>query len=192
MARIGCVAHVSLSTSLRWTVIPSAVLALGMAGWMAPASSAPVPRAVELRVAAPVPHAHPESEADPLGLARLAAYRDKAIAPEVLGRSPFEFDLPRAAPSPHTRAAGDAQQTLRSAPVQVVPTDARPVLLGIAEQDGPDGVVRTAVLTDPDGTVRFAVIGQAVGDVFRVSAIESDRVVLVHATTGRASELVLR
>ena len=52
--------------------------------------------------------------------------------------------------------------------------------------------MRTAVLTDLDGTVRFAVIGQVVADVFRISAIEADRIVLVNARTGQTSQLLLK
>ena len=52
--------------------------------------------------------------------------------------------------------------------------------------------MRTAVLTDLDGTVRFALIGQVVGEVFRVAAIDPDRVTLVNARTGQTSQLLLK
>lgn len=67
-----------------------------------------------------------------------------------------------------------------------------PVLSGIAEQNGPEGVVRTAILTEPDGTIRFALVGQTLREMWRVAAIESDRMVMVNGRTGLSSELVLK
>lgn len=160
---------------------------LGLAAWMSPPSSAaPVP-------SRPVPAvASRPADVDPLHLARLIRHTEIATAPRLLDRDPFSFD-----PAPRRHPAFRALRT--EAPARVpaaAPTPASPALLpalaGIAQQDEPGGIVRTAVLTDPDGTVRFVVIGQVIDSVYRVSEIGHDRVVFVNARTGGSSQLVLK
>jgi hypothetical protein len=174
-------------------VIPGTALALGMAGWMDRASSAPQPHAVEAR---PVAVAKPDeapAEVSPLHLDRLAAYTATATAPRLLARSPFEFARPHPAASPLARSPADAPSIAHTvAPPAGRGDPSPPALAGITEEGGPDGWVRTAVLIEPDGAIVFVQVGQAAGEGYRVSAIESDRIVLVHTLTGRTSNLVLK
>lgn len=167
-----------------------AALGLGLAGLIAPRSSAaPAPPrpgpAVEARRAA----------VDPLHLARLTRYTATATAPLLLGRDPFSFNLERAS---DLRVARPSRPN--DAPARVPPTEPAvteppprlPALAGIAEQSGPAGIVRTAVLTEPDGAVRFVVLGQTLDHLYLVAEIGPDRVILVNARTGEAAQLVLK
>ncbi len=133
------------------------------------------------------------AEADPLHLDRLAAYTAIATAPLLLARSPFEFARPHPAASPLARTPADAPSVARTVAAPAERGDpSPPALAGITEEDGPDGGMRTAVLTEPDGAIRFVQVGQAAGGGYRVSAIESDRIVLLHTQTGRTAELILK
>lgn len=186
VARIAGVVRFAFRPARLWALVPGAAVALGLAGWIDPAASAPRVRPPGPRVA-PVHVAEP----DPVHLVRITRYADRATEPRLLQRSPFEFDrAPRTGASTRPRRTADLPVPRPVLPPAVL--EPPPSLSGIAEQSGPEGLVRTAVLTDPDGTVRFAVIGQVVAAAFQVSAIESDRVVFVHTHTGRTTQLFLK
>lgn len=187
MARIAGVARFAFPPARLWAVLPVAALALGLSGRMVPATSAPAAPAAGPRQPASVRVPEP----DPVHLTRLIRFVEAAAEPRLLPRSPFELDrTPRDGVSTRPPLAAELPVTRPAATPAVL--EPLPALSGIAEQGGPEGLVRTAVLNDPDGTMRFAVIGQVVAAVFRVSAIESDHVVLVNTQTGRTTQLVLK
>ena len=179
-----------VGTGSVWLLAPGAALALGLAGWIPAASSAPVVRASVARETAPIK----TPQVDPLHLSRITQYAERATPPRLLDRSPFAFDAPppREVLSSPPRTATPAIVRADLAPAPDADAESTPALVGIAEQNGPQGMVRTAVLSDSDGTLRFLLVGQPVGMAFRVSAIESDRVVLTNARTGKSAELILK
>jgi len=132
-----------------------------------------------------------EAPPAPLDFARLAAFRSGAPAPFDPG-SPFALTDT----APPALAWPAPVEPPRPAPVAIAAAaeveEQVPDLLGIAEQASPSGPTRTAVLTHGDQTVRFVTIGQAIGEAYRVSAIEADRVILVDERTRRRLELILK
>lgn len=168
--------------------MPAGVLALGLAGWMSPSASAPVPRVEPHHPAAAVPRLAlaPDTQ---LEVAQLRTYTDAMVAPVLQDRSPFAFAAPHRAIATAPGQVRDAAAII-SAPV---PMERRtpPALVGIAEQNDGASLVRTAIFADPDGTVHFALIGGTAG-AFRVASIDSSRVVLVGSGDGGTATLTLK
>lgn len=191
VARIAGVAQGRFTAGRVWVLVPGAALALGVAGWIAPASPAPARQVVAAR---PLPAVQLPA-ADLLHVARITGYAERTVEPRVLGRSPFAFERARSTgavvssrrvPDAAGRRAEGTRVDQTAAALEPVPD-----LAGIAEDDGRDGLVRTAVFLAPDGAIRLALIGQDAGGGCRVAIIDTDRVVLLHARTGRTFELRL-
>lgn len=130
----------------------------------------------------------PDSE---VHLARLRAYTTAVTTPELLDRSPFEFAFPPQLVAAPPRQAVRQSEDPTTPPATVESPVPLPALVGIAEQNEAGALVRTAIFTTPDGAVSFALIGQTAG-TFRVTSIESNRVVLVDSRGGGTSTVVLK
>jgi hypothetical protein len=117
-------------------------------------------------------------------LARLRARQPRLAATGAASRNPFQFKAaptqPLAMPPPSSPPS-PAVSPLRTAPPLT--------LVGLAEEDGPAGRVRTAIISDAGG-LHFAKIGDAVSGGYRVTAIREDAVEL--SGTADAAPLLLR
>ncbi len=121
--------------------------------------------------------------------ARLRQRLAAAPAPAAPLRNPFSFharDLPK--PRGMVRAA-----SVEPEPVATPSSDEVPLaLLGIAEQQTPGGLVRTAMIGGADDTLHFATEGQDVAGRYRVTAVGPASVELKDLTTGVTRRLALR
>ncbi len=180
VARIG-------SVTRTWLLLPVAALGLGLPGHM---WSSPLPPRTMDQLAFKAEVVSRGVSPESVNFARLAAFRSAAPVPFDPG-SPFGF--PDTEP-PATTVPSPGVPTRRAPALAaaVVVEEQVPDLLGIAEQASPSGTTRTAVLAHGDQAVRFVRIGQAIGGVYRVSAIDADRVVLVDERTARRFELILK
>ena len=119
---------------------------------------------------------------------RLAERLRTAPAPLEPGRNPFVFAAVRAEPAPlgaGLRALSGTELAPSRSPGSALD------LIGIAEQEQSDGVVRTAILTAPEGLLVVRE-GEVVGETFRVDQIDAAAVVLTHVETGGALKLDLK
>jgi hypothetical protein len=114
---------------------------------------------------------------------RLAA----APAPQEPHRNPFAF-APRAE-SPARRA-----RAVDAVPTPPPPAIAEPplMLIGIAEDRAPDGLVRTAMIATASGDLLTVTRGQSVIGRYRVEVVHADAVELSDVSTGTVRRLVLR
>lgn len=95
------------------------------------------------------------------------------------------------------RAARPAADSLRTVP-QAAPTAEAPVvppapvlaLIGIAEDAGADGIVRTAIVSGM-GDVFLVKSGESIRDRFRIGQVSADAVQIIDITTDSASTLTL-
>ena len=135
------------------------------------------------------------SAPDPLDVdfqAQAAKLRERlatAPAPQAPHRNPFLFEAraPRHAPAP----------PVRELPVDVPPAPAPPpepalFLVGVAEDQGPQGPTRTAILSDDREGTYMAAVGGMVGGRYQVQAIGADAVELKDLVTGGIRRLALR
>jgi hypothetical protein len=98
------------------------------------------------------------------------------IAPMHSSRNPFTFG--RAQPARRSASVGAAHEppgVNSSAPPRAEVPAVR--LVGLAEDPGPDGPLRTAIIAGSGG-LQFATVGDAVGAGYRVTAIRADAVEL--------------
>jgi len=120
-------------------------------------------------------------------IARLHERLTPAATPRQPVRNPFVFAS--ASPRPVV-PAGPAPAEAVAAPAP--PTPALPwQLVGIAEDDGPSGPVRTAIISGA-GQLFLVKEGEAVTPQYRVSRIAADLVELVEAGSGSTVRLVLK
>jgi hypothetical protein len=115
---------------------------------------------------------------------RLAA----APAPQQPARNPFAF-----AQKP-VRAARSAAAAPSSAPAPLQPIVTEPVLalIGLAEDESPEGPVRTAIISTGTGELFFVKAGELIGARYRVQRIGADALELIDLTTGAVRRLALR
>lgn len=112
-----------------------------------------------------------------------------APAPRGSVRNPFAFDtregrVARRAPLPVSPSSRiDAVR---------VPVEPSLSLLGIAEQDTPSGLIRTAMMSAGGDDLIMAVEGQTVAVRYRVVAIGADGVELKDIATGATRRLALQ
>jgi hypothetical protein len=113
--------------------------------------------------------------------------------PRPSGRDPFQFGTPRVPPPRRlARLAPMAPAVTAADPADDDPTPPiRIKLIGMAERDTPDGVVRSAVLSGPSD-VYIVVIGDQLLGRFTVKAIGADAVELDDSGTGQPVRLALR
>jgi hypothetical protein len=74
----------------------------------------------------------------------------------------------------------------------LVPSEPTLALIGIAEDRGLDGLVRTAVITDDADGVFVLAVGETLLERYRVEAIGADAVELKDVATNAVRRLVLR
>jgi len=127
------------------------------------------------------------SEALAAEIARLHERLRPEAAPRQPGRNLFAFTARIASP-----AAPAAHPTLSEAVVQV-PIAAPPPfkLIGVAEDPGPEGPVRTAIVAAP-GQMFLVREGDTVTERFRVARISADVVELTDTIDGSTLRLALR
>lgn len=119
--------------------------------------------------------------------ARLRQRLATAPAPAGPLRNPFAFEAPRV-------RAGHRAQAPIVAPAEVPVPPAEPVLvlIGIAEQAGAAGRVRTAMISNGTDDLLMVAEGQAIGERYRVMTIGADVVELKDVTTGATRRLALQ
>ena len=162
-----------------------------LAAWLASAASTTFDRQRGADPVAAVP-----SPPDPLGLdfhAHAAKLRERLAAapvPQAPYRNPFLFEAraPRPAAAPPVRQP--APVAIASAPMPL-PEPAL-FLVGVAEDQGPQGAKRTAILSDDGEGMFMAGVGEMVGSRYQVQAIGADVVELKDLSTGGIRRLALR
>lgn len=169
------------------TVVASGLALMGT--WLASYAPAARPRpAVSTAPSA----AHTETasaeiqrEADRLHqrLQQDAAFREPA-------RNPFRFGAPRARAA--NAAPSERRPLIEPLPEVAEPTPApRIALSGIAEDAISDQIVRTAIISTP-GDVYLVKVGEMVGDVYEVTAVDATSVELVRIEDRSTLRLVLK
>jgi hypothetical protein len=121
-------------------------------------------------------------------IARLRERLRPEPAPRGPVRNPFRF---RAAPAPV--AAPAVESAVARVPEEIVPR-ASLMLAGIAEDPGPDGAVRTAIISGR-GQLFLVKLGDTVDDrglIYRVERILEESVELTDLTDGATLRLTLR
>ncbi|MCC7417844.1 MAG: hypothetical protein IT176_11965 [Acidobacteria bacterium] len=155
-----------------------------LAAWLAAAGTSP------LRVPpAPVRKARVEKSGAELAteIARLHERLRPAASPRSDGRNLFRFGA-----SPAAAAASPAIDPSRVVhEAAALPPPPPPfTLAGIAEDAGPDGPIRTAIISTPR-ELFLARVGETIAGRYRVAAISADVVELVGAGTGETIRLAL-
>lgn len=114
----------------------------------------------------------------------------EAPAPNLNQRNPFRFAPVHVADRP----AGTSFRSASLPEPAQPPIDAPPALtlMGIAEDQTPIGLHRTAVIGGPADAVFVVMEGQPVADRYRVTTIGQDAVELKDLTTGGYRRLALR
>ena len=163
-----------------------------------------VSAAVTRRATEPLPASAPPTAANPAAdaaddlqvqTARLRARLDTAPAPRRTPRNPFRFGARAERTEPASRrpavveAATVPDQPATSEPGSEMAPTLR--LVGIAAENGPDGVVRTAALSVAGGIVLVRP-GDEVAGRYRVTAVSADVVELSDRSGGPPLRLALR
>ena len=123
--------------------------------------------------------------------AHAARLRDRlasAPRPQLPIRNPFVFESRRVSPPPP--AAVRAEPAFPPEPI--APPEPALSLIGVAEDPGPKGVVRTAIITDQADSVFVLAVGDALLDRYKVEAIGPDAVELRDVGTNAIRRLALR
>ncbi len=134
---------------------------------------------------APLPDAPPAPQPGAAAVTALIAEVERLhqrmqapIAPIASSRDPFVFRASRPSTShrtiaeePATRAGEGTARRAESPALRLV---------GLAADDRPSGLVRTAIISGPDG-LQFVTLGDAVSAGYRVTAIRDDAVELAGA-----------
>jgi hypothetical protein len=149
----------------------------------APDESGERPR---VQSAAPTPDAIAEDVRAQAG--RLQSRMRQAPVPETKSRNPFAFGE-TAGPRPASPAAAP---TAAPEPLPAVPPPPALTLMGIAEENTPQGVRRTAIIGGTGDTLYIVGEGQPVGDRYRATKIGADAVELEDIVTKAYRRLALR
>lgn len=132
---------------------------------------------------APLPEAPPASPAGAAANAVLTAEIDRLhqrLQAPIVPMQSFRHAFASRAPAPVVRAPATAGSFLSGpAAASAAPRSERPALrlIGLAEDGGPGGPFRTAIIAGPAG-LQFATVGDIVGSGYRVTAIREDAVEL--------------
>jgi hypothetical protein len=121
-------------------------------------------------------------------ISRLRERLHPTTEPQAPARNLFQF-----APSRGRRAEPLSRPEVteeRAAP-SAVPTPPSLRLVGIAEDQGPDGVVRTAIISSM-GQLFFAKVGESVASRYRVATISSEAAELIDVGDDAPLTLVLK
>ena len=119
--------------------------------------------------------------------ARLRERLASAPRPQLPHRNPFMFESRRIVPA---RPAARTDPAIVAEPLP--PPEPALALIGIAEDQGPKGLVRTAVITDDAENVFVLAVGEKLVERYSVEAIGADAVELKDVTTNAVRRLVLR
>ena len=122
--------------------------------------------------------------------ARLRQRLAVAPAPGEPLRNPFAFDTREARMRRHVAPVVTPASVVVDAPR--VPAEPALSLVGIAEQQTPAGLVRTAMISTGGDDLLMVTEGQAVGLRYRVVAVGADAVELKNVGTGATRRLVLQ
>jgi hypothetical protein len=117
--------------------------------------------------------------------ARLRERLSAAPAPQSPHRNPFAF-----APRPEPRPARPA--AVVSAPAAIALPDPPLSLVGIAEDNKPEGKVRSAILTADGGELFIVTIGDPIGARYTVKSIGTDVIELTDLMTNSTRRIGLR
>ena len=121
--------------------------------------------------------------------ARLKQRLATAPAPQAPARNPFSFADPRPRPPRIQRRA----EPISNPPLpNFEPSEPELTLLGVAEQQTADGVVRTAMLSGRGEELFMVVAGQNLAGKYRVVAVGADAVELRDELTGLTRRLTLK
>ena len=161
-----------------------------LGAWLASAASDTGQRH-ETKAAAPaVPNAVDRLAADVQTQAvRLRHRLDTAPAPQPPLRNPFTF-APRVQAVPRPARVAATSIPLSAPPAE--PAEPMLELIGIAEKQAAEALVRTAMISNDSGDLIIVTVGQRLVGVYDVTAIGHDAVELKHATTGAIRRLSLR
>jgi hypothetical protein len=156
-----------------------------LAAWLASASTAGRPPTVDTirRTSTPV-EIHGAALA-----AEIARLRDRlhpTTPPQAPARNLFQFSRP--SPRRAAAAAVAPEVTQMPAPV-IVPPPLK--LVGIAEDTGPDGAVRTAIIS-LFGQLFFAKPGERVADRYQVAKISGEAAELIDLNDNSTLTIVLK
>jgi len=120
-------------------------------------------------------------------IARLHERLRPSAMPQAPGRNLFEFSRRAAA----RNAAAAAAPAIVADPLPIAPPPPAMKLVGIAEDPGADGPVRTAIISG-FGQVFLVKIGEPVTSRYQVSKISADAVQLVDSNDNSTINLILR
>jgi hypothetical protein len=120
---------------------------------------------------------------------RLREHLANAPAPRATARNPFSF---YSAPSARRPASADVRHATTPAPI--APEMREPVieLIGIAENPGANGPVRTALITNEQEDLMMVTSGQRILSRYDVLVITAEAVDLKDIQTGATRRLILR
>ena len=120
---------------------------------------------------------------------RLRQRLQASPTPQLPQRNPFAFVM-------RSEPAARPLNTRRAEPVATAgpqtPPEPMLVLIGIAEDQGPSGPTRTAIIADDRETILMVTVGQNVLGRYRVDAIGADAVELKDVATDAVKRLGLR
>jgi hypothetical protein len=165
--------------------------AVVLAAWLASAASAPMRSGEAAQSLQPVATIGTELLATDVQRqsARLRQRLATAPAPQEPRRNPFTFaerELPRSQTSLRRLAAALPVQDAEPPPLEPVLS-----LVGVAEQQSANGLVRTAILVGESDELYTVTAGQTLIDRYTVSAIGPDVVELKDSATGLTRRLAL-
>jgi hypothetical protein len=166
------------------------VCATVLAAWLASAAGVMNRPEVPAPTPAPVQTTGTETLAEEVQAqaGRLRERLASAPVPQRPTRNPFQF-APRVTAAPKRAAASALPPVVDTAPVLPEPPLS---LVGIAEDAGEAGPVRTAIVTIEGGDTLLLRAGEFIGARYRVKAIGADAVELSDLTNGAVRRLVLR
>jgi Tfp pilus assembly protein PilP len=161
-----------------------------LAAWLATAG-VPQPPPEPAAAPAPVQTSGTESLAQEVQ-AQAGRLRDRlaaAPAPQTPARNPFAF-----APRQDTPARAARTSLAPAAPPSAPAVLPEPglELIGIAEDQSPQGPIRTAIISAEGGELLMVKVGEYLGARYRVQAIGPDVVELADLTTAAVRRLGLR
>ena len=162
-----------------------------LAAWLSSAATSP-----QDPVAIPEPQPAPTSGTESIAsdvqaqAERLRSRLASAPAPNLPSRNPFAFAVAEAPRLRQSVRAATVPEPVAAA--AVVSVEIPLTLVGVAEDQRANRMVRTAVIVGPSDELFMVTEGQEVAGRYRVSAIGADAVELKDPATGAVRRLILR
>jgi len=159
-----------------------------LAAWLASASTAGRPQTFDAapRTSTPLDIHGAQLAAE---IARLRDRLHPTTAPQAPGRNLFQFSRSRSGASAAAIVTAAPAEAATPAPVVVPPPSLK--LVGIAEDAGPDGAVRTAIIS-AFGQLFLAKLGEPVTDRYQVVRISGDAAELIDRDDNSTLTIVLK